>query len=76
MIGIFFLLALHNADYFIIGNRTQASRTLVAWMPDVAEDIPHAIGAYATYVKMNRKNGIDTVAVFMQVRYTDEFYGI
>ncbi|KAJ3050480.1 Gamma-aminobutyric acid type B receptor subunit 2 [Rhizophlyctis rosea] len=66
--------ALHNADYFIIGNRTQASRILVAWMPDVAEDIPHAIGAYATYVKRNKKDGKDQVAVFMQVRYTDEFY--
>ncbi|KAJ3041593.1 hypothetical protein HDV00_009070 [Rhizophlyctis rosea] len=31
--------AVHNADYFVIGNRTEAETVLVAWVPVILEDL-------------------------------------
>ncbi|KAJ3055660.1 hypothetical protein HK097_009778 [Rhizophlyctis rosea] len=63
-----YVCAMHNADYIMIGNPDEASKTLVVWFPDEDEDVPHAVGAYAAYVKGQRVDGKDTVMVHLRIR--------
>ncbi|KAJ3037891.1 hypothetical protein HDV00_001235 [Rhizophlyctis rosea] len=64
------LCTLHNADFFEIGNTTQAgaNNTFVAWVPDLRYDQTYALAAYATYVLNTRQNGMDTVAFHVRTR--------
>jgi len=65
--------AVHNADYIEVGDFGNAKRILVVWVPLLRIDLTHAIGAYATYVKNSRVNGVDTVAVHMRMRAGQTF---
>ncbi|KAJ3042150.1 hypothetical protein HDV00_008035 [Rhizophlyctis rosea] len=58
----------------MIGNTTTANRTLYAWFPDTEEDIPPAVGAYASYVRdMRDENGKDTIAVHLRSRVPNPY---
>ncbi|KAJ3048197.1 hypothetical protein HK097_010792, partial [Rhizophlyctis rosea] len=60
--------ALHNADFFIIGDEQKATEWLVVWAPQIRTELIHTLATYAKYVKNKRdKEGLD-IAIELRTR--------
>jgi len=66
----------NTADFFHIGNFSQATTRLVVWLPMASMDSVQVFQSYAKFVKSKRVNGKDTIAVHVRMRVPNaEPYG-
>ncbi|KAJ3040855.1 hypothetical protein HDV00_010315 [Rhizophlyctis rosea] len=59
--------ALHNADFFIVGNQDTATEWLVVWVPQIRNELIHTLATYAKYVRKKKEQGVD-VAIEVRTR--------
>ncbi|KAJ3051616.1 hypothetical protein HK097_007365 [Rhizophlyctis rosea] len=67
--------ALHNADFFVIGNVNTATYVLKVWYPEMNSNLPHVIAGYARWVKSKRIGDRDDYAVKLRTRLPNKMRG-